>query len=433
MRSVVKDLRVVWILAAALLCLSCVSRAACPSMDVTGDCTVDLADFAVFAGQWLQEGVKSYADLTRADILAMEADMSTASIDASNGNEFMPGTYFIYKTSEGRFGKMMVEYYEPTTTNHRLTVRWVTYEGNGSVYTYGTGLAVNGTYLCDLDSGQQAAGEAGPDWFWNMLTVRTRRLDTRNGAKFKLMHRAKSPAGMTWVYINDPGAAGQESFNGFMSRCEITNAQYCQFLNAALASGDIVVSSNYGYNVIGANGSGAGDDYAGKYYYSLNGAGSSFNGAINGGAARIHYSGSSFTVDSGFEEHPVTYVSWYGAMAFCNYYGYRLPTEWEWHAAADYHGDYTYGCGNTIAYTTANVFGSVHPDGTTAVGAFGYWGYGLADMAGNVWEWTSSPNGNYYFVRGGCWVNHFEVCLVSSQYHRAPADRDYFLGFRVCR
>jgi hypothetical protein len=420
-------------LLASAMCLSPFVFSACPSMDFTGDSKVDVADFAVFAEQWMQEGVKPYSDLTRADIIAMETDMSTAAIDASNGNEFMPGSYFIYKTSEGRFGKFMVENYEPATTNHRLTLRWMTYNGNGSVYTYGSGLAINGTYLCDLDSGQQTVEETGSDWFWNMLTSTTRRVDARNSAKFKLMHRAKAPAGMTWVYINDRGVAGQECFNGFMSRCEITNAQYCQFLNAALGSGDIAISTLGGYNVIGAKGSETGDDFAGKYYYNLNGAGSSFNGAINGGAARVNYTGGSFTVDSGFENHPVTYVSWYGAMAFCNYYGYRLPTEWQWQAAADYYGDYNYGCGVTIGYGSANIFGSVHPEGTTAVGTFGYWGYGMADMAGNVWEWTSSPNGNYYFVRGGCWANHFEVCLVSSQYHRSPADREYFLGFRVCR
>jgi len=415
---------------AAVLCIGSTVLAACPSMDATGDCKVNLADFALLASQWLQEGAKPYSDLNRADIAAMEAEMSTASIDASNGNEFMPGTYFIYKTNEGRFGKFMVENYEPETTNHRLTLRWVTYEGNGSVHAYGSGLAINGTYLCDLDAGQQTTEDAGSDWFWNMLTTTIRRLDTRNNAKFKLMLRAKAPAGMTWVYINDRGVAGQECFNGFMSRCETTNAQYCQFLNAALASGDITVSGN---NVIGANGSETGYDYAGQYYYNLNGAGSSFNGAINGGAARINYTGGSFTVDSGFENHPVTYVSWYGAMAFCNYYGYQLPTEWQWQAAADYYGEYNYGCGVTIGYGSANYYGAVHPQGTTHVGAFGYWGYGMADLAGNVYEWTRSPNGSYYFIRGGCWTNFHEGCLVSNQWWQGPGMTEYFLGFRVCR
>jgi len=106
--------------------------------------------------------------------------------------------------------------------------------------------------------------------------------------------------------------------------------------------------------------------------------------------------------------HPVTWVSWYGATAFCTYYGYRLPTEWEWQAAADYDGSYTYGCGTNINNSIANYFGSTHPDGTTLVGAFGTYGYGMCDMAGNVAEWTSSCyyldcSGNSRVQRGGSW------------------------------
>ena len=154
--------------------------------------------------------------------------------------------------------------------------------------------------------------------------------------------------------------------------------------------------------LLGASGSNSGADFVGQVYYDLAGPGYTYDGATNGGAARINYSGGVFTVDSGFENHPVTYVSWYGATAFCNYYGYRLPTEWEWQAVADYDGSYTYGCGTTINNSIANYFGSTHPDGTTAVGAFGTYGYGMCDMAGNVWEWTSSCS--YSDCSGGCRV-----------------------------
>jgi hypothetical protein len=44
--------------------------------------------------------------------------------------------------------------------------------------------------------------------------------------------------GMTWVYIDEP------NFTGYMSKYETTNAQYCQFLNDALASGDIIVDGH---------------------------------------------------------------------------------------------------------------------------------------------------------------------------------------------
>ncbi len=83
-----------------------------------------------------------------------------------------------------------------------------------------------------------------------------------------------------------------------MSKYETTNAQYCQFLNAALASGDITVSGNIIY---GANGSNSGVDYVAQVYYNLNGAGVTTDGATDGGAARINYSGGVFSVDSGLE------------------------------------------------------------------------------------------------------------------------------------
>ncbi len=211
-------------------------------------------------------------------------------------------------------------------------------------------------------------------------------------------------ADMEWVYVDDPGVSGHEGFTGYMSKYETTNAQYCEFLNAAIASGDITVD---GDNVLGASGSNSGADFVGQLYYNLAGPGATFFGATHGGAARINYSGGVFSVDNGFENHPVTYVSWYGAAAFCNYYGYRLPTEWEWQAVADYDGSYIYGCGTSIDNSMANYYCSTHPNGTTEVGAFGAYGYGLCDMAGNVWEWTSSTCGGpgCRIDRGGCWSN----------------------------
>lgn len=221
-----------------------------------------------------------------------------------------------------------------------------------------------------------------------------------------------------------------------MSKYETTNAQYCQFLNAALASGDITVS---GSTIYGANGSNSGSDFVGQVYYDLVGAGENNYGATDGGAARINYIGNSFTVDSGFENHPVTYVSWYGSMAFASYYGWRLPTEWEWQAVADYDGSYTYGCGTTITNSMANYTGSAHPNGTTAVGAFGTYGYGMADMAGNVEEWTSNclPNGGDLGIsiyRGGGWIQNPDESTVSFRdYGDNHIYTQYNVGFRMCR
>lgn len=235
------------------------------------------------------------------------------------------------------------------------------------------------------------------------------------------------PTGMVWVRIDDPGISGHEGFNGYMSKYETTNAQYCQFLNAAKASGDIIVS---GSAVYGASGFNSGADFIDQVYYNLAGLGWTYNGATNGGAARINWTGSSFIVDSGFENHPVTYVSWFGSTAFASYYGWRLPTEWEWQAIADFDGSYNYGCGTTVNNIMANYYNSTHSNGTTVVGAFGMYGYGMCDMAGNVWEWTSSIySGSYRVYRGGGWCEG--DCLVLSRYGSILYGVGYNLGFRV--
>jgi formylglycine-generating enzyme required for sulfatase activity len=242
------------------------------------------------------------------------------------------------------------------------------------------------------------------------------------------------PQGIVWVDINDPGVSGHEGFSGQMSRHETTNAQYCQFLNAAKASGDIIIrDDNF---VSGASGSNSGVDFVNQAYYNLDGEGYTDDGASNGGAARIHFIGSKFKVDSGFEDHPVTFVSWYGATAFASYYGWRLPTEWEWQAVADYNGSFIYGCGTTINNNMANYLGSIHPDGTTVVGVFGTYGYGMCDMAGNVWEWTSSlwdPESDLRILRGGGWFNDSNTCKIVSRDYYNPYDAGNGHGFRVCR
>ncbi len=236
---------------------------------------------------------------------------------------------------------------------------------------------------------------------------------------------------IVWVSIQDPGVSGHEPFLGKMCKYEITNDQYCQFLNLALSSGDIAVSGEY---VNGAKGQNPGYDFLGYRYYALNGPGIDFNGAVNGGAARIHWNGSSFTVDQGFESHPVNQVTWYGATAFCNYFGYRLPTEWEWQAVADYHGTFIYGCGVTINNSMANYLDSSHPDGTTPVGTYGAYGHGICDLAGNVWEWTSSVyNSNYRVLCGGFWSTKADTCEVSHRHQAFPLGQGNYIGFRVVR
>ena len=111
--------------------------------------------------------------------------------------------------------------------------------------------------------------------------------------------------------------------------------------------------------------------------------------------------------------------------------GWRLPTEWEWQAVADFDGSWEWGCGTVIHNGMANYKGSAHPDGTTIRGTFGSYGYGMCNMAGNVEEWTSSEYaGSVRIIRDGYWGMLAYYCRVAHRPHNAPSLCSYGIGFR---
>ena len=107
---------------------------------------------------------------------------------------------------------------------------------------------------------------------------------------------------------------------------------------------------------------------------------------------------------AGLEDHPVVHIAHADAMAYCDWADRRLPTAAEWEVAARgglSDADYAWGDElNPEGRWMANTWQGPFPwhnesldgwAGTSPVGAFPANGYGLVDVCGNVWEWTSTP------------------------------------------
>ena len=223
-----------------------------------------------------------------------------------------------------------------------------------------------------------------------------------------------------------------------MSKCEITNAQYADFLNE---------------KGIGSNGNyAAGANPTETLIYASN--------TMNGGTDNwgLNYNGSKWEPVAGYENHPVIYVTWYGATEFATYAGGTLPTEAQWEYAcragtttpfntgnfltnlqANYNWTYPYN-GGTNTVTT-------YPGKTHAVGTYPANAWGLHDMHGNVWEWCNDWYGPYpttaqnnpagatsgwnRVFRGGSWYHYAHQCRSAIRGYSLPKHYYYVLGFRV--
>lgn len=114
----------------------------------------------------------------------------------------------------------------------------------------------------------------------------------------------------------------------------------------------------------------------------------------------ITFDGANYNVPTGLLQHPVYAVTWYGAQAYCQAIGRRLPTEAEWERAARGDDGRIYPWGNEWSsdYAKTRVPRDA-PPGTVPVGSYqlGASPYGVFDMAGNVAEWVQDYYSDSYY------------------------------------
>ena len=151
-------------------------------------------------------------------------------------------------------------------------------------------------------------------------------------------------------------------------------------------------------------------------------------------------------------DQPVTGITYYEALSYCEWAGLRLPTEAEWEYAASGGKQFKYPTDNgKISHDQANIWGTggrdIWLETPSPVGVFPPNPYGLYDMAGNVFEWTSSLYTRYPYdaedgrestlsgfhrvMRGGAWQFGPDYAATTYRHNFAAHLRYDYAGLRV--
>ena len=182
-------------------------------------------------------------------------------------------------------------------------------------------------------------------------------------------------------------------------------------------------------------------------------------GEYEGVRCGIIQNSGTYKCEKGKEKHPMIYVNWYGARAYCQWISektgnkYRLPSEAEWGYAArggKYSKGYRYAGSNKLK-EVGWFSGNSHRE-LKAVGQKYPNEIGLYDMSGNVREWCADvwhatykgapQDGSAWLessiqggrvVRGGSWADSNDDCRVSSRFRDNRYYRNYVTGFRIVR
>lgn len=273
---------------------------------------------------------------------------------------------------------------------------------------------------------------------------------------FRMGHLLTAPDEAAWEW--DDGTQHQVALTKDfkISKHEVTNRQFCVFLNT---------------NKIGNNG--IWNDA--KTYNTETLIYNSSTEGYNAWGVKWDSTNNNWTPVPDKENFPVLYVTWFGAKEFATWTGGDLPTEAQWEYACRGDRDtmpFGIGTGKVLDGKTANIFGryiydlenggekdlgegmGIYLKATCAVGKYQSNSYGLYDMHGNISEWcndwyatnygstnatdaavdpTGPVTGSKRVARGGCWGSDAWGCHSASRYYFSPSDAYNEIGFRVVR
>ncbi len=212
-------------------------------------------------------------------------------------------------------------------------------------------------------------------------------------------------------------------YDFFIMKHEVTNGQYVNFLKCMLVDNKLTIFSD----------TSVGGSYRGDRHWN---AGPREFLDLDDSDCRIYTREGHFFVKEGYADHPVLEVSWFGANAFAEYYGYKLPTEraWEKSARGDTESKYPWG-NEEPDCLLANSFEcsrDTRPVGQTT----GLSPFGVTDMAGNVAEWTRSfhhPKSHVRVVKGGDWMGFNGNLLIYRRENETPVESTKTIGFRCVK